>query len=164
MKIDKVELSGLVVLSVGIILMAFTFFSAWGFLVGNLSIIGSQNLIQAFGEALAPLIESVIRILYLGIMGWVGSIVTIRAVQLLRKERVEIPISPPQPIKMEDKHAAKQEKFKPEVKEKKAEEEKLVEAKKPSREDTESPQKPEQEHPEKSEEVVPPPPMPTPAA
>ena len=38
---------------------------------------------SVFGEALAPLIETCIRAIYLGIMGWIGSIVTRRGVQIL---------------------------------------------------------------------------------
>jgi hypothetical protein len=88
-KFDKVELSGLIVLFIGVILLAFTFFSAYLFLTGELSILVTGDLLQSFGEALAPLIEAIIRVLFLGIMGWIGSIVTIRAVQLLKQDRVQ---------------------------------------------------------------------------
>lgn len=90
-KIDKVELSGLIVLFIGVILLGFTFFSAYAFLVGRLNILGTGDILQVFGESLAPLIEAIIRILYLGIMGWIGSVVTIRGVQLLKKEKTETP-------------------------------------------------------------------------
>lgn len=87
MKFDKTEISGLIVLFVGVILLAFAFFSAYGFLSGSLSILASADLTELFGNAMAPLIEAIIRILYLGIMGWIGSILTIRGVQLLKLER-----------------------------------------------------------------------------
>jgi len=87
LKFDKTELSGLIVLFVGVILLAFTFFSAYGFLSGSLSILASADLTELFGRAMAPLIEAIIRILYLGVMGWIGSILTIRAVQLLKREK-----------------------------------------------------------------------------
>jgi len=61
MKIDKVEISGMVVLFIGVIL----------------------------------LIVACIRILYLGIMGWIGSILTIRGIQLLKMER-QAPSEPKQ--------------------------------------------------------------------
>jgi len=110
-KMDKVEVSGLIVLFVGLILLAFTFFSAYAFLVERLSLFGSSNILQVFGESLAPLIEAVIRVLYLGIMGWIGSILTIRAVQLLKKERTETASTQQQPssIRTETKPAPKQE-------------------------------------------------------
>jgi hypothetical protein len=87
MKIDKVEISGIAVLFIGVALLIFAFFNAYAFLTGQLGILASQDILQAFGQALAPLIEAIIRILYLGIMGWIGSILTIRGVQLLRMER-----------------------------------------------------------------------------
>jgi len=87
LKFEKTELSGLIVLFVGVILLAFTFFSAFGFLSGSLSILASADLTELFGRAMAPLIEAIIRILYLGVMGWVASILTIRAVQLLKREK-----------------------------------------------------------------------------
>jgi len=127
-KIDKVELSGLIVLFIGVILLAFTFISAYSFLAGELGILGTQDILQAFGEALAPLIEAVIRILYLGIMGWVGSILTIRAVQLLKKERTETAPTQQQSSKTETKQATKQE-SKPEAKEAKTDAEKPTKVK-----------------------------------
>ena len=108
-KIDKVELAGLIVLFVGIILLAFTFFSAYTFLTGELNILATGDILQAFGESLAPLIEAIIRILYLGIMGWVGSLITIRGVQLLKKEKTETAQTQQQPVKTESKKATKQE-------------------------------------------------------
>jgi len=87
MKIDKVEISGIAVLFIGVILLIFAFFNAYAFLTGQLEIVASQDILQAFGEALAPLIVAIIRILYLGIMGWIGSILTIRGIQLLKMER-----------------------------------------------------------------------------
>jgi len=115
-KIDKVELAGLIVLFVGLILLAFTFFSAYTFLTGQLTILATGDILQVFGESLAPLIEAIIRILYLGIMGWVSSIVTIRGVQLLKKEKTEIAQTQQQPVKTESKQATKQE-SKPEIEE-----------------------------------------------
>lgn len=108
-KIDKVELSGLIVLFVGVILLAITFFSAYSFLAGELSTIAGNDIVEAFGEVLAPLIGAVIRILFLGIMGWVGSLLTIRGVQLLKKEKTETVQTQQQPVKTESTQATKQE-------------------------------------------------------
>jgi len=148
-KIDKVELSGLIVLFVGIILLAFTFFSAYAFLTGELSILATRDILQAFGEALAPLIEAVIRILYLGIMGWIGSILTIRGVQLLKKERTEAAPPQQQSAKTENRQATKQEP-KPEARETKTEVEKPTKVK--EEEKTVTPENPKQV--EKSEEAA----------
>ena len=146
---DKVELSGIVELSISIILLAFTFFCAYGFLVGGLNILGSQNIVETFGQAFAPLIEAIIRILYLGVMGWLSSVLTIRGVQLLKKEKEEVAPLPQQNVKEEKKKAAKESK--PEEKPIKVEEAKKVEA----------PEKPKEA--EKPEETVEPLPMPVPA-
>jgi hypothetical protein len=80
---DKVGLSGITVLLVGVALLIFTFVSAYGFLTQSLSIIASADLVQTFGEALAPLIATCIHIMYLGIMGWIGSILTIRGITII---------------------------------------------------------------------------------
>lgn len=91
MRFERTELAGLVTLFVGVILLAFTFFSAFGFLSGSISILASTDLTELFGNAMGPLVEAIIRILYLGIMGWVGSILTIRGVQLLKREKEATP-------------------------------------------------------------------------
>jgi len=80
---DRIALSGLTVLMIGVTLLIFTFVSAYGFLTASLSIIASEDLVRTFGEALAPLIATCIRIMYLGVMGWIGSLVTIRGVTLI---------------------------------------------------------------------------------
>jgi hypothetical protein len=80
---DKITLSGLVVLMIGVALLIFTFISAYGLLTQSLSIIASEDLVQTFGEALAPLIATCIRVMYLGVMGWIGSLLTIRGVTII---------------------------------------------------------------------------------
>lgn len=80
---DKIALSGVTVLMIGVALLIFTFLSAFGFLSQNLSIIASADLVRTFGEALAPLIATCIRVMYLGVMGWVGSLLTVRGVTLI---------------------------------------------------------------------------------
>ncbi|MDH7477863.1 MAG: hypothetical protein QHH17_05730 [Candidatus Bathyarchaeota archaeon] len=80
---EKIALSGITVLMVGVALLVFTFISAYGFLTQSLSIMASENLVKTFGEALAPLIATCIRIMYLGVMGWVGSLLTIRGVTII---------------------------------------------------------------------------------
>ena len=80
---DKIALSGITILVIGVILLVFTFISAYGFLTQSLSIMASEDLVRTFGEALAPLIATCIRIMYLGVMGWVGSLLTIRGVTII---------------------------------------------------------------------------------
>jgi hypothetical protein len=80
---DNVLIIGYGTLFTGIGLLAFTFISAYLFLIANSSITASSDLIDAFGSALAPLIGASIRIMYLGVMGWIGSGLTTRGVQLV---------------------------------------------------------------------------------
>jgi hypothetical protein len=80
---DKIALSGITVLCIGVALLMFTFFSAYGLLTADLSPISTQDLVQTFGEALGPLIAAAIHIMYLGVMGWVSSLITIRGVTIM---------------------------------------------------------------------------------
>ena len=80
---DKVALSGMIVLFIGVGLLLFTFFTAFGFLSESLNILGYKDFAALFGEALAPLIAACIRIMYIGVMGWIGSILTIRGITIL---------------------------------------------------------------------------------
>lgn len=100
---DNILIIGYATLFAGIGLLAFTFISAYLFLIANPSITGTSDLIDAFGSALAPLIGASIRIMYLGVMGWIGSGLTTRGVQLVtqlkRLDRPEFRPRPPPVIK-----------------------------------------------------------------
>ena len=80
---DKPLILAYVILFVGIGLLAFTFINAYLFLINNPSITVSPDLVDVFGSALAPLIEASIRIMYLGVMGWIGAGLLSRGVQLV---------------------------------------------------------------------------------
>jgi hypothetical protein len=80
---DKIAVSGITVLSIGVTLLVFTFFSAYTLLTTDLSPISTQDLVQTFGEALGPLIAAAIHVMYLGVMGWVSSLITIRGVTIM---------------------------------------------------------------------------------
>jgi hypothetical protein len=84
---DRITLSGITVLMIGVTLLIFTFVSAYGFLTQSLSILTSSDLAATFGATLAPLILTCIRIMYLGVMGWVGSLLTIRGVTIISQAR-----------------------------------------------------------------------------
>ena len=115
---DKIAFSGITVLMIGVALLIFTFISAYGFLTQNLSIVATQDLVTTFGGALAPLITTCIHIMYLGVMGWIGSLITIRGVTIIAhapQKPTAIPQKPPeqpQPIKKlnEKKQEKEQEK------------------------------------------------------
>ncbi len=92
----KIAFSGVTVLTIGVALLIFTFVSAYGFLTESLNIIATDDLVRTFGEALAPLIGTCIRVMYLGIMGWIGSLVTIRGVTLIANApKLEAPMAAP---------------------------------------------------------------------
>jgi hypothetical protein len=96
---DKIALSGITVLCIGVALLIFTFFSAYGFLTTDLSPISTQDLVQTFGESLGPLIAAAIHIMYLGVMGWVSSLITIRGVTIMThapKAETGVPQAPQQ--------------------------------------------------------------------
>jgi len=89
------EKLGIAVLLIGMILLTTTFIDAYLFLTENISILPVPNLIAAFGEALAPLIEASIRMLYLGVMGWIGSTITVRGVTVLLQVKPETKLKTP---------------------------------------------------------------------
>ena len=116
---DKIALSGITVLMIGVALLIGTFVSAYGFLTQSLSIIASEDLVRTFGEALAPLIATCIRIMYLGVMGWIGSLLTIRGVIIIAHTPQMPTVVPQKPIPAQQKpllQKAKEEKPQEEAK------------------------------------------------
>jgi len=83
------EAPGIAVLLIGVALLVAMFVDAYLFLTEDISILPVPNLIAAFGEALAPLIEASIRMMYLGVMGWIGSTITIRGITVLLQVKPE---------------------------------------------------------------------------
>jgi hypothetical protein len=116
MKIDKPESSGLITLFIGIALLIFTFLNAYMFLAEDITLVASQDLVRAFGEALAPLVAATIHIMYLGIMGWIGSLLTLRGIPLLthpktvtaQPQPAQAPALVPTPQKQVQKEKPKQ--------------------------------------------------------
>ena len=130
---DKIALSGLAVLMIGVALLIFTFISSYGFLTQTLSIIASEDLVQTFVEALAPLIATSIRVMYLGVMGWIGSLLTIRGVTIIA-HAPQMPKAAPQKqaVAKSTPQKAKVERTKEEVKPPKPKAEQPKEEVKPS--------------------------------
>jgi len=84
---DSIDVTGFIALFLGVGLLIFTFYNAYIFLKEEFTIVGSPDLIKVFGEVLAPLVKACIQVIYLGVMGWIGSIVTMRGVQILTRPR-----------------------------------------------------------------------------
>ena len=82
--VDKAEVSGYVVLVLGVALLVFTFINAYLFLIGVLNIL-IADWVAELGKLLGPLVETCIRIMYLGIMGWIGALLTKRGIDFLSK-------------------------------------------------------------------------------
>jgi hypothetical protein len=135
---DKVAFSGITVLMLGVGLLIFTFVSAYGFLTASLSIVASADLVQTFGEALAPLIATCIRIMYLGVMGWVGSLLTIRGVTIIAHTPAPAPAVPTTPTAVTQKPLPVQQKPQPQK----------VKEEKPQKEEAKPEEKPEEVKPE----------------
>lgn len=125
---SKMMLSGFSILAIGVALLIFTFVNAYGFLGESLSIIASADLAETFGGTLPPLIVTCIRVMYLGVMGWVGSLITVRGVTVVanardgekpvvpKKVEAEQKVLPKKIVKAEEPHKefAKQEEKQPE--------------------------------------------------
>jgi len=86
---ESSEASGVAVLFIGIALLVTTFIDAYLFLMKDASIMPIHGLMAAFSQALAPLIETCIRIIYLGLMGWIGSTLTMREITVLSQVGLE---------------------------------------------------------------------------
>lgn len=84
--LNDIKISGFVVLFIGVALLLFTFIAAYQFMMGIIGITSSQNLMDQFGETLPVVITYALRALFLGIMGWIGSILTRRGVQIITQE------------------------------------------------------------------------------
>ncbi len=87
---NRPQLTGIIILFIGVALLAFTFVNAFMFLTEPLSIITTSDLAGVFGEALAPLIQACIRLMYLGIMGWIGSMLTVRGIPLVTYRHIPV--------------------------------------------------------------------------
>lgn len=90
MKTEKAELMAYILIAVGLLLLVIAFIMAYLKLESVASIMTSSDLSKALGEIFGPIVEAVIRIMYLGIMGWTGSIATIRGIQLYREAKTKM--------------------------------------------------------------------------
>jgi len=109
MKIEKPELVAYILIIVGLALLLFTFIMAYVMLIAETGVLPALNLSEALGEILGPIAEAIIRIMYLGIMGWTGSIATIRGIQLY-KEAKPTSQQPPQAFQPKAEEEKKPEK------------------------------------------------------
>jgi hypothetical protein len=95
---NKPQLTGIFILAIGVALLTFTFINAFLFLQEPFSILATGDLSSVFGEALAPLIQACIRLMYLGIMGWIGSMLTVRGIPLVTHRHIPVALAQTQAI------------------------------------------------------------------
>ncbi len=82
------ETSGITILLTGVALLSVTFIIACIHLQGDINVLPVPSLMSSFGEALSPLIEAAIRVLYLGVMGWIASTVTAKGITVLLQAKL----------------------------------------------------------------------------
>ncbi|MEM2971367.1 MAG: hypothetical protein QW270_02960 [Candidatus Bathyarchaeia archaeon] len=87
MKIEKPELVAYILIAVGAVLLILTFVMACLLLMSIAKLSTSSELSQALGEILGPIAEAVVRVMFLGVMGWTGSIATMRGIQLYKESK-----------------------------------------------------------------------------
>ena len=98
MKVERAELVAYILIAVGLMLLVITFIMAYLKLESVVGIITSGNIAEALGKIFGPVVEAVIKIMFLGIMGWVGSITTMRGIQLYKEAKIKVaPPAPPKP-------------------------------------------------------------------
>jgi hypothetical protein len=77
------EKSGTTILILGIVLLLLTFIITAIHLNGEINVIQVPSFFTYFGEFLSPFIEAGIRVLYLGLMGWISLSVIVKGIRLL---------------------------------------------------------------------------------
>ncbi len=87
MKPEKSEWLAYVLIAAGLILLILTFLIAYSMLTSLGGIATSRDLAEAIGAILGPIAEAAVRTMFLGVMGWIGSIVTVRGIQLYKESK-----------------------------------------------------------------------------
>lgn len=88
MKIEKSEFVAYLLITTGLVLLILTFVIAFLTLMSVVGITTSTDLSEALGMILGPIAEAAIKLMFLGIMGWTGSIATMRGIQLYRETKM----------------------------------------------------------------------------
>ena len=80
------KIVGYAVLGAGIALIVASFAYALLFMLSFPPIPSSPNVAEAIGLAVAPLMNACVKVLFLGVMVWAGSIVSARGISLIKSE------------------------------------------------------------------------------
>jgi len=87
LKIKMSETSGFVITLIGVALLVVTFTVAYVHMNTEVTVSPVSSLAIYFGQALSPLIESLIRFLYLGLLGWIALKITNKGITILFNSR-----------------------------------------------------------------------------
>jgi hypothetical protein len=91
---NKPSIAGAAVLAVGAALLVFTFLSAYNFLAEDFTVDASEDFARVLGTAFAPIVSACVHVIYLGVMGWVGALLTSRGITLIvSTHKTETPAS-----------------------------------------------------------------------
>ncbi|MBS7616373.1 hypothetical protein KEJ45_04160 [Candidatus Bathyarchaeota archaeon] len=88
---ERAELVAYILIAVGLLLLVLTFVMAFITLTSVASILTNSELAYALGQILGPIAEAAVRVMFLGIMGWTGSIATMRGIQLYKEAKPTVP-------------------------------------------------------------------------
>ena len=88
LRIKCSETSGIAILLAGIALLLTTFVIASIHLQGDINVLPVPSFLSSFGKAFSPLVEASIRVLYLGIMGWIATTVTAKGLNVLLQAKL----------------------------------------------------------------------------
>jgi hypothetical protein len=103
LKIERAELTAYILIATGLLLLILTFIIAYLMLISVISIATSDDLSKALGITLGHIAEAAVRIMFLGIMGWTGSIATMRGIQLYRELKPPVQLQQIRQPKTEEK-------------------------------------------------------------
>lgn len=83
------EKSGITILILGISLLLLTFVITTIHLNGKINVIRIPSFFTYFGEELSPFLEAGVRVIYLGLMGWLSFTVIVKGLKLLVLSRIK---------------------------------------------------------------------------
>jgi hypothetical protein len=88
LRIKSSETSGITILLIGLALLLVTFTIGSIHLHGEINVLPVPSLMASLGEALSPLLEATIRIIYLAVMGWIAFTVTAKGITMLYQSKL----------------------------------------------------------------------------
>jgi len=98
--VQLAKVSGVALMFIGLGLLIFTFWMAYILLTEALRIVpwvfGEETITEMFGRVMGPIVRVTVSAVFLGIMGWVGSILVGKGVDAFKKAPVVKKAPPPE--------------------------------------------------------------------